>query len=125
MKKKATTEQFVMLPRSLVTSHAWRAASINARRLLDFLMAEHLAHGGKANGQLKAPRQQLKRFGIGARHISGAINEAEELGLIECHRGGMRVATEYALTWMPLHDKTPPTERWREFRMISDSTSGT
>jgi hypothetical protein len=31
-------------------------------------------------------------------------------------RGGMRVATTYALTWLPLHDGTPASNRWRLYR---------
>ncbi len=104
--KKAATEPFVMLQRSLIQSDAWRAAGINTRRFIDFLLLEHMAHGGKANGKLKAPRRQLWEFGISARHVTAAINEAEELGLVDCHRGGMRVATTYTVTWLPLHDST-------------------
>ena len=49
-----------MLPRSLIQSDAWRAAGINTRRFIDFLLLEHMAHGGKANGKLKAPGRQLE-----------------------------------------------------------------
>lgn len=113
---KKSTEPFVMLPRSLVASDAWRSASINARRFIDFLLLEHMAHGGKENGRLKAPYRQLEQFGIGRRHVTPAISEAEALGLATCRRGGMRVPTEYAVTWLPLHDNTPPTDQWREFQ---------
>jgi hypothetical protein len=60
--KKAATEPFVMLPRSLIQSDAWRSAGINARRFVDFLLLEHMAHGGKENGKLKAPYRQLEQF---------------------------------------------------------------
>jgi hypothetical protein len=97
-------------------SDAWRSLGINARRFIDFLERELMRHGGQGNGKLKAPFRHLEDFGIGARHIVGAIREAEELGLVDCNRGGMRVATTYALTWLAFHDGTQPTNRWRVFR---------
>jgi hypothetical protein len=110
------TPSFVMLPRELLASDAWRSLSINARRFVDFLMLEHLAHGGKENGNLKATARQLYTFGIGAHQLTAAIFEVEQAGLVDCHRGGMRVATIYSLTWLPLHDGSPPSDRWREYR---------
>ena len=109
-------EAWVWQTRALRASDAWRSQSINARRFVDFLLLEHMAHGGKHNGNLKAPRRQLEAFGVGARHLTDTIRETEELGLVDCHRGGMRVATAYALTWLPLHDGTPASNRWQAFR---------
>jgi len=106
-------EPWVWITRKLFESDAWRSQSINCRRFLDFLMLEHMGHGGKENGNLRAPHRQLEAFGVGARHITAAIREAEELGLVDCHRGGMRVATRYTLTWLPLHDGAPISDRWR------------
>jgi hypothetical protein len=109
-------EQFVMLPRGLLRSDAWRSQGINTRRLIDFLMEEHMTHGGAENGKLKAPYEQLEEFGIGASYVADAIREAEVLGLVDCHRGGIRVATTYTLTWLPLHDGSAPPDRWRAYR---------
>ena len=100
-------EPWVKLARDLIASDAWSSLGINARRLLDFLMLEHMGRGGKHNGELKAPRRQLEAHGIGARYVTDAIQEAEVHGLIDCRRGGMRVAGLYSLTWLPLHDGTP------------------
>jgi hypothetical protein len=116
--KKVGTEPFVKLPRGLIQSDAWRAAGINTRRFLDFLFLEHMAHGGKENGRLKAPYRQLEQFNINARFVSEAIAEAEKLGLVDCHRGGMRVATTYTLNWLPLSDGTEPIERWRNYKTM-------
>jgi hypothetical protein len=74
-----------------------------------------LRHGGQRNGNLKAPRQQLHAFGIGSHFVSRAIAAAEERGLIQCARGGQRVATTYALTWLPASDGIPPTNAWRAY----------
>jgi hypothetical protein len=101
MTDTAKGEAFVKLPRKLIESAAWRALGINARRFIDFLMIEHMRHGGKANGALLAPREQLERFGIGARHVSAAIKQAENLRLVDCLRGVGRSPSVYALTWLP------------------------
>jgi hypothetical protein len=111
-----TAEQFVKLPRDLLRSDAWRSLSINSRRFIDFLMLEHLSRGGKHNGDLKATDQQLRVFGIGAHHVASAISDTEKMGLVDCLRGGMRVASKYALTWLPLHDGTAATNQWRTFQ---------
>ena len=109
-------ESFVKLFRDLVRSDAWRSAGINARRFIDFLILEHTSRGGRENGKLKATYGQLEAFGIGARHVNGAICEAEQLGLVDCHRGGLRVATTYTLTWLNLPGDKPASNRWRTFR---------
>src|SRR5690242_16231849 len=92
-KVHSNREPWVWQTRELRASDAWRSAGINARRFIDFLLLEHMNHGGKENGLLKAPHRQLEDFGIGARRITDTIREAEGLGLVECHRGGLRVAT--------------------------------
>jgi hypothetical protein len=97
---------------------AWRSLSINARRLLDFLMIEHMRHGGKANGQLAAPRRQLEIFGVGARYVSKAIEECEYVGLVFCRRGVGRAPSRYTLARLPLADGTaPPDGNWRGFSL--------
>jgi hypothetical protein len=109
MKGKA----FVKLPRDLLESDAWRSLSINARRLVDTLMLEHMRHGGKRNGFLVAPRRQLERAEIHAHLVSGAIDDAQRVGIIDCKRGIGRRPSYYALTWLPLSDGTEPSNRWR------------
>ena len=110
-----TAEPFVMLPRSLLRSDAWRSMRINDRRLLDVLMLDHMRHAGKENGHLKAPYEQLEAFGMQARTIHSTIRRVEELGLVKCQRRGRRVASEYELTWLELHDGTPPSNAWRQY----------
>jgi hypothetical protein len=109
-------EPWVWLTRELLSSDAWRSLSINGRRFIDALLIEHMAHAGRANGQLKATHRQLYQMGIGQHHATRAICEAEELGLVDCHRGGMRVATTYTLTWLQPHDGAPASNRWRSYR---------
>jgi hypothetical protein len=104
---------FVKLPRDLLESAAWRGLSINAGRLLDFLMVEHMRHGGKKNGELLAPWTQLENTGIGARHIGEAIADVVRSGLVDCTRGVGRQPSRYALTWLPMTDRSEPSNRWR------------
>ena len=63
-------QQFIWLTRELLMSDAWRSQGINTVRFIHFLLLEHLRHGGQENGKLKAPRRQLRAFGIGARNVS-------------------------------------------------------
>jgi hypothetical protein len=74
------------------------------------------ATAARGNGLLKAPYWQLVDRVASKNHIIAAIREAEELGFVDCRRGGMRVATSYGLTWLPSHDGTPPSNRWRSYR---------
>jgi hypothetical protein len=110
-----TDQPWVWQSRDLRESDAWRSAGINERRFIDFLLLEHMKHGGRANGQLKAPHRQLEEFGIGARYITDAIEGAEERGLVDVSHRGQRVAATYALTWLPLHDGIPATNRWQTY----------
>jgi hypothetical protein len=112
-KKNGHAEPFIILPRSLLFSKAWQSMSIHTRRLLDFLMVEHMRHGGRKNGFLVAPRDQLNLWGIGKHFVSGAIEDAEYVGLIDRTRSKGRAPSRYALTWLPLADGTAPSNRWQ------------
>src|SRR5689334_15062718 len=80
-------EPWIWLTRSMLESDAFRALGINARRVLDFLQLEHMAHAGQENGRLFAPYRQLVLFGIPRSEISGAIEQLEALGFIEVVKG--------------------------------------
>jgi hypothetical protein len=115
---KEPSEAFVKLPRNLLGSDAWRSLSINARRLLDFLMIEHMRHGGKANGRLIAPWRQLCDFGIGDHFIGSAIEECDRVGLAFCRRGVGRAPTLFTLAWLQLaNGDKPPDAKWQAFRL--------
>ncbi len=118
-------EPFVWHTREMMESDAWRAAGCNVRRLIDFLEIEHMKHGGKRNGKLKAPWRQLVAYGIGRRLIAGTIRDAEALGLIDCVRAGMRAASTYALTWLPHSDGTLASNCWRAFRSPINGSGST
>jgi len=113
MTAKEPKERFVKLLHDLLESDPWRSLSINARRLIDFLMLEHMAHAGQRNGYLVAPRRQLEQAGIGARYVSAAIEEVERMGIVDVRRGVGRRPSVYALTWLPMADGAAPSHRWR------------
>jgi hypothetical protein len=106
--------QFAPRPRDLLQSKAWAAVSVHVRRLVEFLELEHLRHGGQENGLLMSPRRQLRAFGIHSRSISAAIEDGVKLGLIDVCRGSRRRPSLYTLTWLHLHDGTPPNNRFTE-----------
>ena len=93
---------WVWITRDMLRSPQWRGLGINARRLLDFLLVEHMNHAGKRNGFLMAPRHQLKAFGIGHRHITAAIDELRAAQLVTVKPGTGRRPSTYALAWLPL-----------------------
>jgi hypothetical protein len=109
-------QPWVWLTLELIESDAWRSIGINTVKLINFLMREHLRHGGAENGKLKAPQHQLEACGIGARYVARAIAQADEVGLVDCRRNGMRAASTYALTWLPSYDGRGPSNRWRSYR---------
>lgn len=110
---KKATEPFVMLPRNLLHSAAWRGLGLQARRLVDFLMLEHLRHGGQRNGHLVAPHRQLVEFGIYPAAVASAIKEASDAGLVDVVRGEGRSASRYTLTWLPLPGGMEASNRWQ------------
>jgi hypothetical protein len=93
---------WIWLTRDMLKSPQWQGLSINARRLIDFLMIEHMSHGGQENGFLLAPRDQLVAFGIGYRLITPAIREAKASGVIAVKHGIGRRASTFALAWLPV-----------------------
>lgn len=108
---------WIWLTREMLESPAYRCLGINARRLLDFLMIEHMHHAGTENGRLVAPYNQLVSFGIAKSEISSAIEGLASYGWIELQKGmrlgGRTHPSLYALTWLPKSDGSPPTNLWK------------
>lgn len=110
------SEQFVKHPRDLIESDAWRSMTINEHRFVERLEIDHLTHAGRENGKLRATYEQLEAFGIGRRLIARTCDSLQQKGIIDATKGGMRIATRYALTWLPLHDGSGPSNRWRTYK---------
>ena len=110
-------ESWIWMTRRMIESDAFRALGINARRVLDFVILDHMAHAGTENGRLCAPYSQLVLFGVAKSEICSAITELETFGFIEVTKGqrlgGRQQASRYRLTWLSSADGEPATNRWR------------
>jgi hypothetical protein len=106
-------KRWIWLTDELIDSDAFCSLSVNAFRFIRALMSQHMKRGGRGNGHLIATRRQLQKAGISARCVSDAIEQAKSLGLVDLKRGIGRRPSTYALTWLPLADGTPASDRWR------------
>lgn len=113
-------EPFVQLTRELLCSPAWRGMSINCRRLIDFLLCDHMNHAGQENGSLKAPYDQLVIFGLTRSEIAAAVREAEYLRLTRVEHGGRYAGSNkpsmYELTFLGKQrpHPFPATNDWKK-----------
>src|SRR5262245_50451303 len=101
----AQAQGWVKLSRDVVERMLAARLSLAAVRLLQFLILEHLRHGGKENGLLEAPHRQLVALGISAGLVASAIFELEATGLVRCHRRGPRIPNLFELMWLPRSSK--------------------
>jgi hypothetical protein len=115
---------FVPIPSEVMRSDAFRTLGIHARRLLDALLIEHLAHRNLENGRLVATYDQLEReWHIPRRKIRGAIAELETRGLVRRtaagsgnRRTGDRQPSLYRLTFLhSLPERMEATNEWRSY----------
>ena len=110
-------EPWAWLTRELIASPAWRSRSVNLRRLMDFLLIEHMNHAGTENGHLKATYDQLEAYGLTRGTISKAIHEGELRGLLEVNHGGRWNLTNqpstFRLTFYEDRFGNPATNEWK------------
>jgi hypothetical protein len=97
------------MTRTMLGAITYRALSIHARRVLEFLLMEHMGHAGRENGNLGASYLQLEAWGVSTGDVSKGIGELEAAGFIRCTWKAKRQAhgtappSTYALTWYPTH----------------------
>jgi len=97
---------FVWQTADLLTSIAYQAMSINARRVIDRIQIEHMDHAGLENGKLIVTHDDFKKFGVSRDFVGDAVDELAYLKLIKINiRGRAGEGTGYAncfeLTWLP------------------------
>jgi hypothetical protein len=115
-------EPWVWITREMLESDAWCSLSLAARKVLERVMLEHMAHGGTENGSLVVTYADFEKFGIRRKSIKSAITEAAALGFILITEKGRRSVgpsrwpARYALDWLPLKDGTPPRNRWKTIK---------
>ena len=87
-------ESWRWLTQEMLESSAWRAMSFAARKIIDRLIVEHLAHAGTENGNLISTYSDFEKFEIRAAGVlPRAIVAAETLGFIDViKRGGSAYA---------------------------------
>ena len=118
LRKPPKGEPWAWLTRELLTSEAWRALGVNSRRLIDFLLIEHMNHAGTQNGHLVATKDQLVEFGLSRRLISDAVRECVFFGLLRVKKGGrsygnIKRPARYRLTFYADMGGAPATNEWK------------
>jgi hypothetical protein len=118
-------EPWAWISQEMMESGAFRSLSINARRVLDRIMIEHMKHSGQENGRLKVTWNDFEKFGIGRRFIRDALNELIAAGFVAIEQPGRKVygthrgdPTRYRLTFLPVaesNDFRPASNEWRKF----------
>ncbi len=122
-------QPWIWLTRDLLESEAWRSLSHAGMGVVFRVMLEHMAHAGTENGNLVVTYDDFVKFGIRRQSINAAIREAIERGFIivtvqgRASVGEARWPNRYALTWLPLKDGAPATNRWKAWTHRS-STNG-
>jgi len=82
MAKKKRTEPFVMLHRRVIDSFAWRALSESARKVIDRVILEWMAHAGKLSTDIPVTKENFIEYGLHHNAIAPAQREACALGLL-------------------------------------------
>ena len=109
----------------MLESGAMRSLSVNARRVLDRIRIEHMAHGGLENGRLKVTWLDFEKYGVGRHFIGKSIAEVVAVGIVAIEQPGRMLhgqdhgdPTQYRLTYLPVSDAgdfSPPTNDWKRF----------
>jgi hypothetical protein len=106
----------------MLESEAWQSLSLAARRVLDCVMLEHMAHAGAENGNLVVTYTNFEVFGVRRNSIKTAIEQATACGLLIITQKGRpsagqdRWPTRYALGWLPMSDGAAARNRWKAWR---------
>lgn len=117
-------QSWTWLTQQMLESPAWRAMPLASRRVVDRIIIEQIAHAGRKNGELTVTYNDFAAYGIRRSTIIEAIAIAEALGFIDVTLRGRRsygiahLPSQYAVTWLPRCDGTPPMNSWQ--RVTSD-----
>jgi hypothetical protein len=126
-RKNKINEQFVYYTREMISSPAYRALSLQGRKVLRRLELEHMAHGGQDNGKLPCRYHDFINYGCRRNGLSAALIEVEALGLAKTVTFGTRAfgnvlgkASTFLLTYLPTADG-PATNDWKKFSSIEEA----
>lgn len=120
---------WVWITREMLESPAWSAMSLGARRVLDRILLENMAHAGTHNGKLIVTYDDFVEYGLSSRRATAeAIRVLIALGFVEqtvagkrCY-GGARVASQYAISWLPRCDGVAISSKWSD--LTEDTAPG-
>jgi hypothetical protein len=128
VKRRKTSIGGVFAPRliELISSPAFSALSLSARRVLDRIEVEYASHGGTENGKLPVTFDDFCRFHIHRHCIAPAIREVVALGFVEITQAGRAGNAEYRtpnifrLTYRET-DYADPTHEWRRINSYEEA----
>ena len=110
-------QSWIWLTAEHLASAAWRGMSVNARRALDHIMLEHMAHAGTENGNLIVTHRQFVEAGVTKNRVGDALDELQHLRLIQMQRGrggaGGGVPNKFTLTWLPVKGSRVCGDLWK------------
>jgi len=126
-RKNKIVGPFVYYTRDLIGSPAYRALSLQGRKVLRRLELEHMAHGGNDNGKLPCRYQDFIDYGCRRHGLSAALIEVDVLGFAKTMTLGTRAfgnvpgkASTFRLTYLPTVDE-PPTNEWKRFSSVEEA----
>jgi hypothetical protein len=104
----------------MLASPAWRAMTMNARRVLDRVILESMGHAGTQNAALRLTYEDFLTAGLPSRNaVAEGIRVAEALGFLDVpirgrrSYGGARLASCYGLTWLENEHGERAANRWK------------
>lgn len=118
---------WIWLTRDMLASPAWRILPHSAKLVVDRIVIEHMDHAGTMNGRLKVTYDNFASYGVRRKSVSEALRAARALGFIVVisrgfrSHGPARRPAEYALTWLPLWDGAPASNRWAKFKTLEEA----
>jgi DNA-binding transcriptional ArsR family regulator len=71
----------------VIDGEHWRGLSVNARRVLDALIAQHFLYCQKDNGDLQISYRGFEKIGVTPRFVGPAIRELKAAGMVEVKKG--------------------------------------
>jgi hypothetical protein len=126
-RKNKISEQFVYYTREMISSPAYRALSLQGRKVLRRLELEHMAHGGQDNGKLPCRYHDFVKYGCRKNGLSAALIEVGVLGFAPTMSFGTRAygnvpgkASTFRLTYLPTADG-PPTNEWKRWSSVEEA----
>ena len=126
-RKNKISEQFVYYTREMISSPAYRALSLQGRKVLRRLELEHMAHGGQDNGKLPCRYHDFINYGCRRNGLSAALIEVEALGFAKTMTLGTRAfgnvpgkASTFLLTYLHTAD-APPANDWKKISSVEEA----